>query len=183
MAIDSKKRERLVTEIIDLEMEMFLAVLNDEPDLCQEKQGSFRTMRDMSHCILSTETLMSYLVDLQAAKYEGRNLLRDKYARRKNIIPKLKTSEYIDEIIKIEGRWLRELSGKYPRTFKLGNPESKDSLSIELETYSDKTLKSYLDDVKSANDQDLNLAEMRYLRLFRALGYESISEIEEKVAV
>ena len=179
MTIDTKKRDRLLEDIINIELEMFEKAKSVDPSLGQENAEAFKTMRDMAHSILSTETLMFYLADLQNAKKDGRNLQTEKYTRIKNPVPPIKTSADIEEIIKIEGRWMRELSGKYPRTFKAGTNKFHTNQSFELETYSDKTLKSYLEDVLKAESQNFNLAEMRFLRLFRTLGYESISQIEE----
>lgn len=135
----------------------------------------------MTHSVLSTETLESYLGDLNKAKVVSRNLLTEKYARMDNKIPPLKTNPTIDNVVKIEERWMKELSEKYPHTFKVGT-SFKAYLSSELETYSDKTLTLYFKDVSKAEKEGRNLAEERYTMLFKQTGYGSIAEVERNVS-
>jgi len=172
-------REELLNEIIEIELRMFDQVRTSEPSLCKDRPGTFKVMRGMTHSVLSTKTLQSYLEDLQKAKAEGRNLLTEKYARMDNRIPPLKTNPIIDDIVEIEAHWMEELSQKYPRTFKRG-PGFKIYLSSELETYSDETLKLYFGDVSRAEKEGRNLAEERYNRLSQQIGYGSIDEMERK---
>ena len=179
---DEEKTERkrlLLNDIIEIELDMFQRVRTAEPSLCQERPETFKEMRWMTHSILSTETLESYLEDLQKAQAEGRNLLTEKYARMQNIIPALKANPVIEDIVRIEARWMKELSEKYPRTFK-GEPGFEIYLHSELETYSDKTLELYFSDVFKAEKEERNLAEERYTMLFQQIGYGSIAEAEQK---
>ncbi len=179
--MNSKKRSReeLVKNIIEIELDMFERVRSIEPSLCQELPESFKMMRGMTHSVLSIKTLKSYLEDLLEAEAGGRNLVTEKYARMDNRIPPLKDNPIIDEIVKIEERWMKELSEKYPRTFK-GGLGFKVYLSSELETYSDKTLQLYFRDISKAIKEERNLAEERYTALFQQLGYSSIAEAEKK---
>ena len=172
-------REELLNEIIEIELRMFDQVRTSEPSLCKDRPGTFKVMRGMTHSVLSTKTLQSYLEDLQKAKAEGRNLLTEKYARMDNRIPPLKSNPIIDNIVEIEARWMEELSQKYPRTFKRG-PGFKIYLSSELETYSDETLKLYFGDVSRAEKEGRNLTEERYTKLAKQIGYGSIDELEGK---
>jgi len=172
-------REELLNEIIEIELRMFDQVRTSEPSLCKDRPGTFKVMRGMTHSVLSTKTLQSYLEDLQKAKAEGRNLLTEKYARMDNRIPPLKTNPIIDDIVEIEAHWMEELSQKYPRTFKRG-PGFKIYLSSELETYSDETLKLYFGDVSRAEKEGRNLTEERYTKLAKQIGYGSIDELEGK---
>ncbi|MDY7019650.1 MAG: DUF4125 family protein [Chloroflexota bacterium] len=177
----SQKRERkeLLDGIIEIELDMFNRVRTAEPSLCQERPETFKAMRWMTHSVLSTGTLESYLGDLQKADTEGRNLLTEKYARMQNIIPLLKTNPIIEDIVKVEASWMKELSQKYPRTFK-GQYGFETYLHSELETYSDETLKFYFDDISQAEKEGRNLAEERYTVLFQEIGYGSIAEVEDK---
>ena len=52
----------------------------------------------MTHSVLSTEALQSYIEDLRKAKAEGRNLLTEKYACIDNLVPPLKTNVIIDGV-------------------------------------------------------------------------------------
>jgi len=180
MANENGNREALLNNIIKFELDMFEQVRTAELSLCKDRPETFKVMRRMTHSILSTETLESYLEDLHKAKAEGRNLLTEKYARMDNRIPPLKTNRLIDDIVKLESRWMRELSQKYPQSFKSGSGSFELYLSSELETYSDETLKLYFGDVSRAEKEGRNLAEERYTKLSQQIGYSSIDEMEKK---
>lgn len=179
MTNEKRNRQELSKSIIEIEFDMFERVRTAEPSLCKDRPETFKVMRGMTHSGLSTETLKSYLEDLHKAKAEGRNLLTEKYARMDNRIPPLKTNPIIDDIVEIEAHWMKELSEKYPYTFK-GEPTFKIYISSELETYSDKTLELYFADVSKAEKEGRNLAEEQYTMLFQQIGYSSITEVEKK---
>jgi len=180
MTNEKGNREELLDNIIKFELDMFEQVRTTEPSLCKDRPETFRVMRGMTHSVLSTNTLQSYLGDLQKAKAEGRNLLTEKYARMDNRIPPLKTNRFIDGIVKLESRWMSELSQKYPRSFKGGPGSFGVYLSSELETYSDETLRLYFGDASEAEKEGRNLAEERYTKLAQQIGYGSIDEMERK---
>jgi hypothetical protein len=173
-------REELLDNIIKFELDMFEQVRTSEPSLCKDRPETFRVMRGMSHSVLSIRTLQSYLNDLQKAKAECRNLLTEKYARMDNRILPLKSNRLISDIVKLESRWIRELSQKYPRSFWGGSGSFELYLSSELETYSDETLKLYFGDVSRAKKEGRNLAEERYTKLSERMGYSSINDMERK---
>lgn len=182
MANEKRSREELVKSIIEIELDMFERVRTAEPSLCKDRPETFKVMRGITHSVLSPETLESYLEDLHEAKSEGRNFITEKYARMDNRIPLLKDNHIIVEIVRIEECWMKELSGKYPHTFK-GGLGFKIYLSCELETYSDKTLQLYFEDVSKAEKEERNLAEERYTVLFQQAGYSSIAEADKKARV
>ncbi len=178
-SLSSKKnedRQKLLDEIIKLELDMFVQVRTNEPSLCQERPDTFKAMRRMTHIVLSTNTLQSYLIDLQKAKPDGRNLLTEKYARMDGRIPPLKENRLIGDIVKIEKAWMRELSEKYPYSFNTGPGNFEIYLSSELETYSDETLKLYFADIDRAVKEGRNLAEERFAELSRQLGHIAIGD-------
>ncbi|HUV59442.1 MAG TPA: DUF4125 family protein [Desulfatiglandales bacterium] len=74
---------------------------------------------------------------------------------------------------------MKELSEKYPHTFK-DEAGFKVYLSSELETYSDKTLELYFEDISKVEEEGRNLAEDQYTMLFQQIGYGSIAEVERK---
>jgi hypothetical protein len=176
---EKRSDEELIKSIIEIELDMFERVRTSEPSLCKDRPETFKTMRRMTHSSLSTETLESYLEDLQKANAATRNLLMEKYARMANKIPPININPAIDKIVKIEEHWMKELSEKYPNTFK-GGLGFKVYFSCELETYSDKTLGLYLKDVSKAEGEGRNLAEEQYTVLFQQIGYDSIAEVESK---
>ncbi|MFC1847802.1 DUF4125 family protein [Chloroflexota bacterium] len=174
-------REELLKEITDIELRMFLSLQTVYPSACQEQPETFRLMRTASFKVLSDETLESYLEDVREALDENRNLMELKYARIDNLIPCLNENPLIDKIVEIEGRWLEELAGRYPHTFR-GRTDYSAGIYLrsELETYSDKTLELYHRDVSGAAGEGRNLTEERYRFIFQQAGYESIDDMESE---
>lgn len=176
----SGKHAKLLNQIIKIELDMFKRIKTSEPSLCQEHPKTFEIMREMTHYVLSMETLKSYLRDLQNALKEKRNLLTEKYARMNKLIPQLKSNPIIEKIVDIESNWMNELIQKFPLTFKKRASNFETYLSCELETYSDDTLDKYFRDISDAKELKRNLAEERYSYLFHKIGYKSIKEVEKK---
>jgi len=176
---EQKDREELLREVTDIELRMFLAVEPSIPSACQEQPETFKMMRKASFYVLSNETLESYLRDLQEALEENRNLMELKYARIDDLIPCLNDNPIIDEIVEVEGNWLKELAERYPLTFK-GRAEYAAGVYLrsELETYSNETLDLYFKDVSKAIEEGRNLTEERYTFIFRQTGYDSIDDME-----
>jgi len=179
--MNQKKRQKLITDIVERELVMFLQVRTAIPSLCQERPETFRTMREMSHTVLSSDTLASYLKDLKQAEKKGRNLLTEKYARMDNVIPPLSDNPLIGEIVAIEADWMETLKQRYPKTFRGNRTPFEIYLCSELETYSDATLTLYHRDVASALQKGENLAEERYRLLFESLGYDGIDQVEHQM--
>ncbi|HEY49052.1 MAG TPA: DUF4125 family protein [Dehalococcoidia bacterium] len=178
---DKKNHESLLDEIVDIELRMFLAVEPSIPSACQEQPDAFKLMRKGSFFVLSSETLESYLQDLKEAVEDDRNLMTLKYARIDDLVPCLNTNPMIDEIVDIEGRWLKELSERYPLTFKGRSDWAADIyLRSELETYSDRTLDLYYKDISNALKKGENLTEKRYTYIFQQTGYKSIEDMEQE---
>ncbi|MFX0070437.1 MAG: DUF4125 family protein [Candidatus Hermodarchaeota archaeon] len=177
--INSKCR-KLLKQIVEIELDMFTRVRSLQPSLCQERPKTFKIMREMTHYVLSENTLKSYLLDLKKALNNNRNLITEKYARMNNQIPPLKDNPIINDIVRIERDWMNDLITQYPLTFKKHSTNFKIYLSCELETYSDETLDLYFRDISNAKEQGRNLAQERFLHLFQEIGYNSIEEVEEK---
>ncbi len=176
-----EKRERLLKDIVSLELRMFMAIEPSAPYYCQEQPEAFKLMRRSSYEVLSDETLASYLKDLEEAVEEGRNLVELKYARIDSLVAPLNNNPLIDKIVEIEGKWLKELEQKYPLTFT-----SKADFAVgvylrsELETYSDRTLELYYRDTLKALEEGRNLTAERYTYLFKQSGYTSIDDVENE---
>ena len=177
----TKDRENLLKEITDIELRMFLSVQTATPSACQEQPETFRLMRKAGFYVLSSETLQSYLNDVQEALDENRNLVELKYARIDDLIPCLNENPLIDKIVEIEKQWLTELAGKYPLTFKGRTDYSAGVyLRSELETFSNNTLELYYRDISRAVEERKNLTEERYTYVFRQTGYSSIDDVERE---
>ena len=63
----NEDRGRILDEIVAIELRMFMAVLTPGPSACQENPEALKLMRRGSFSVLSTETMESYLGDLQEA--------------------------------------------------------------------------------------------------------------------
>lgn len=176
-----EKRERLLNDIVSLELRMFMAIEPATTSFCQEQPEAFKLMRRSNYEVLSNETLASYLNDLEEAVEEGRNLVELKYARMDNLIAPLNNNPLIDKIVEIEGKWLKELEKKYPLTFTTrADFAAGVYLRSELETYSDRTLELYYSDTRKALEEGRNLTAERYTYLFRQTGYTSIDDVENE---
>lgn len=186
--MEKMSKEEMIQTILDLELQMFFNVPTAEPTRCQQAPEGFNLTRGAAFEVWSEETLFLYLGDLLSAAANGRNLLTEKYARMDNLIPPLNLNPIIDEIVKIEVAWQKELEQKYPHAVGQGNTENcGDSAGIlsfanylrcELETYSNETLASYHRDLLKALEEGRNLAEEKYTRIFQQLGYPSLSDAE-----
>ena len=181
MSDEQKAHQNLLRDIVEIEHEMFQRVRTLEPSRCKDHPETFRVMRRMSHSVLSKETLKSYFDDLKGALDNDRNLLTEKYARMDSLIPPISTNPKIEKIVSIEASWMGALIEKYPMSFKGKGKAFEIYLSRELETYSDKTLELYYNDVSKAKRDGRNLAEERYTNLFGEIGYSSISEMEKDI--
>jgi len=167
----------LIEKIIAEEQKMFLSVNAREHSACQDQPETFKLMRWMSHSVLSQATLASYLVDLESAHEEERNLMTEKYARMENLIPPIKNSPVIHDIAAIELRWMRAFRKKYPRIIQDNPADFERYLRCEYETYSDCTLHLLNKDIQNALSRNLNLVELRYRNLFKRMGYDSLDEV------
>ena len=174
------EREALLEDIVRREWDMMTAVVSDGRSLCQERPGTFRAMREMSHSVLSRDTLASYLGDLRNAEVEGRNLVTEKYARMEEQIPPVSECPLIPRIVAIESAWMKELCDAYPLTFQTAMTYFTRYESCELETYSDTTLTFLYRDVLNAREEGRNLVRERYQNLFEKLGHGTLAEIEEQ---
>ena len=174
------ERSALVEEIVEREWNMMSAVVSDGRSLCQERPGTFRAMREMSHSVLSRDTLASYLGDLENAHVDGRNLVTEKYARMEGQIPPLSECPLIPRIVAIESAWMKELCAAFPLTFQAAVSSFAAYESCELETYSDTTLTLLYRDVLAAREMGRNLVRERYEHLFGKLGQGTLVEVEAR---
>lgn len=199
-------RSKLIAEIIKREWEMFSNVSNKGGRAsCQEDPKTFKIMRSSFMSIWSEKTLESYRKDLVRAQEDGRNLMTEKYARMmeftspeeyaqiKQHLPLLNAESFsvIDEIVKIDLEWKKELAIQYPHLHKRSRPlySSEDTkygtsfetyLRGELLTYSLKTLKLYYEDIQDLKVQNLNGSEMILDHTVKQYGFNSLAEANEK---
>ncbi|MBC8393603.1 MAG: DUF4125 family protein [Deltaproteobacteria bacterium] len=186
-------KEKLIEEILDRELEMFVSVPSKYPAPCQSDPQGFRIMRSSHFSTWAEDSLASYLNDLKAAAEQGRNLMTLKYARMDNLIPKLHDNPLvenkIDSIVSIQLKWQKEMAGRYPYLIGKGRQiEDTEAtcgatsfttyLRGELETYSEDTLACLYRDIIEAEEIGLNLTESLYLYMVKRLGYGSLEDAE-----
>ena len=185
------KIENIIAEILELELEMFLSVISDQPYSCQKDTEGFKLHREAQFNIWKEDTLSSYLEDLNQAKKEGSNLMTIKYARMENLIPRNNFNPLIEEIVKLKMIWQQEMINKYPNLMTGGRPLSTLDDSInetsfetylrgELETYSDHTLTLLHRDLIDLFKTGINGTIRIYENLTKMLGYKSIEAADQK---
>jgi hypothetical protein len=177
-----EEQERIITQIIALEQEMFEHINTYEHSPCQDRLKTFRLMRWMTHSVLSLDILQSYLEDLRQARDAGRNVMTEKYAHIDDLIPEGEGSRaVIERIVSAEDAWMTEVRQAFPRSFPRGGEGFHTYISGELETLSPRTMSMLELYVDKAREQGRNLVRERYENLFRKLGYASLAAFEEKL--
>lgn len=178
------EQEKLIDEIVEYELEMFLEVQNvGGMSNCQQHPKAFKVMRKMSHSVQDTAFLQSYLSDLKQAKEQQRNFMVEKYALMDNLIPDLMVDDRIDIIVDREAEWRDIMATMYPHI--VGREDSahfRRYLQSELQTLSPESLAAYYDTVVTAFNQGRNLVQERYAYLMQLLGYASLEEREKQLA-
>jgi hypothetical protein len=182
--------KNILTKIIELELEMFLAVPADGTYSCQQDPEGFRLHRRAQFSIWSEDALQSYLDDLYRAKKNAINLMTIKYARMDNLLPAENFNPHIDEIVTIQLRWQTEMVRKYPYLMAGARHLSQTEgptfdtsfetyLRAELETYSEATLALLYRDMIKCEKAGINGSEKLYAYLVDALGYDSIEAADQ----
>jgi hypothetical protein len=175
------KTENLISRIVDLEWEMLSGVENrDGKAPCQEDPQTFRIIRSGGFMVWSTDTLESYLADLEAARDAGRNLMTEKYARMEGLIGPINPDALalIEEIVTRECKWAEEFRQRYPHV-RMGRPiyasEAPPSVVAaetysrgELETYSMRTLGLYRRDNQELEAGGQNRIELAALHMSKS---------------
>lgn len=178
----SVARATLLHEIIEKELDMFLATPNQGGTAnCQQNPQGFRIMRRMSLSPLSDATLAHYLDDLRHAETQGRNFMVEKYGRMDSLIPPLQANPLIDDIVRAETAFIQTASAQYPHVIRHGgNSAFQNYLRCEAETYSPATLESYSADLRRAQQLGRNPAIERFRCLAHLLGKPSLEAFERE---
>jgi len=162
-----KSSSELISEIVEIELKMFLAVPGDGSGNCQQNPEAFKIHRKAQFCIWSDQTLSSYLDDLTRAEQEGDNLMTKKYAIIQGLLPQTNNSPHLSDILQIQLDWQEEMINNHPKLKGKTRPLTDDEAATqlvsfksyangELETYSEKTLELLYADLKGLADKDVN---------------------------
>ncbi|SDF26826.1 DUF4125 family protein [Desulfovibrio legallii] len=180
----AEARERLLREIVERELEMFLATPNEGgPAVCQQRPEGFRIMRRMTLGVLREATLAAYADDLRRAAAAGRNLMVEKYARMDDRLPPVREDPRMDALVAAESAFMDAAAKAYPHVIRrdAGGGFAR-YLRCELETLSPGTLAAYGEDVAQARREGRNLAVERYRVLARLLGKPGLEALEAAAA-
>lgn len=181
----------LLSEVLDLEWEMFSEVRSAGSAACQSAPGNFRSIRGSLFSLWTDEMLASYRHDLVAARTAGRNLLMEKYARMDGLLPPPPANPMIEIILDIELDWQRDLRERYPalyarccRQTDLAEDGSDFAIYLrgELETYGYDTVELYYANVDGAARAGRNLAVEALQQLVLAAGYADVDQAEKHLS-
>jgi hypothetical protein len=179
------KKADLIDRVLGIELEWFLNVNPGTISECQRSPAAFKLMRGCNFETWSENTLALYLEHLRDAQSQGKNLMREKYAKMEKLLPCENSSSILTENLAIQEGWQQEARDKYPRILKRGDGAGFNwYLRCELDTYSPAVLESYLNDLKEASREERNLVIETYQRIAIKLGHNSLDEwyheLEEK---
>jgi hypothetical protein len=174
-------KERILEQILEIEVEMFLRVPTENEPSCRAHMEDMQLHRRGQFAGWSGQTCESYLEDLKRAKAAGKNLMTLKYARMDNLIPPLSGNPLIHQIRRRFLQWQKEVIARYPNIMRGARDMADFSnyLGAELETYSDETLELLAADVEACHQAAGNMSLEVYRFLARQAGYASIEHMEE----
>ncbi|MDR1574092.1 MAG: DUF4125 family protein [Clostridiales Family XIII bacterium] len=197
----------LTDKILAIEWDMFDKVKNVSGRAdCQDDRETFDIMRRSQFEAWGEEVLLSYLVDLEEALAQGRNLLTEKYAYIMEYTAPLEFQEIKDLLppLSDEKRALArqitdlclssydEIARDYPllaargrplyRTQEdAGYPSAESYMLGELSTFSLRTLQLYLDYLSALCASKRNVSRMILENSMRKYGFASLADAEARL--
>ena len=199
------KHMELVNAIVEAEWKAFDEVKNEGGRAsCQDDWNTFSKMRKSQYMTWSVEMIESFLADMNEAKAKGWNLITEKYGRMEastapeeyakieKSLPQRddKTRAIVEEIVKIQVKFMEELAEDYPNVAKSArsihtyedsewNTSYETYLRGELLTYSEQTLALYGKYVVEHVNNEKNLAVEIMNNTAILYGYKSIDDLEK----
>ena len=195
------EKEKIINEILEKEWKYFsnLNNIGGRAD-CQDNREDFIIMRKSQWETFNEETLLSYLEDLnsknnplfqkyaQMMKYNS----PEEYKKIKDILEKAsdEKTDLVNKIMFIYMEWEKEFFERYPIFSSMGRPlysSEDDNIETSIETYlrgellsySEKTLKLYLNYVIDNKEKNINLAIKNMDNLARMQGFNDSNDVEE----
>ena len=195
------EKEKIIKKILEKEWKYFsnLNNIGGRAD-CQDNREDFIIMRKSQWETFNEETLLSYLEDLnsknnplfqkyaQMMKYNS----PEEYKKIKDILEKAsdEKTDLVNKIMFIYMEWEKEFFERYPIFSSMGRPlysSEDDNIETSIETYlrgellsySEKTLKLYLNYVIDNKEKNINLAIKNMDNLARMQGFNDSDEVEE----
>ena len=195
------EKEKIINKILEKEWKYFsnLNNIGGRAD-CQDNREDFIIMRKSQWETFNVETLLSYLEDLnsknnplfqkyaQMMKYNS----PEEYEKIKDILEKAseEKTDLVNKIMFIYMEWEKEFFERYPIFSSMGRPlysSEDDNIETSIETYlrgellsySEKTLKLYLNYVIDNKEKNINLAIKNMDNLAKMQGFNDSDEVEE----
>ena len=195
------EKEKIINKILEKEWKYFsnLNNIGGRAD-CQDNREDFIIMRKSQWETFNEETLLSYLEDLnsknnplfqkyaQMMKYNS----PEEYEKIKDILEKAseEKTDLVNKIMFIYMEWEKEFFERYPIFSSMGRPlysSEDDDIETSIETYlrgellsySEKTLKLYLNYVIDNKEKNINLAIKNMDNLARMQGFNDSNDVEE----
>ena len=195
------EKEKIIEKILEKEWKYFsnLNNIGGRAD-CQDNREDFIIMRKSQWETFNEETLLSYLEDLnsknnplfqkyaQMMKYNS----PEEYEKIKDILEKAseEKTDLVNKIMFIYMEWEKEFFERYPIFSSMGRPlysSEDDNIETSIETYlrgellsySEKTLKLYLNYVIDNKEKNINLAIKNMDNLARMQGFNDSNDVEE----
>lgn len=199
--------KEMVQQIIDTEWNMFDDVHNigGRAD-CQDDQRTFTIMRASQLENWSEEMLASYAGDLVNAQLEGRNPLAEKYGymmrwthpdefrKIEDQLPPVSDEKeaMIRQICDQQVEWQEETAREFPKLAghgrvihqseeKWGATSFETYMLGELSTYSETTLRFYLEWIRKLKSEGRNMNREILLYTVKEYGYQSLQDAEKKL--
>ena len=194
------EKEKIIEKILEKEWKYFsnLNNIGGRAD-CQDNREDFIIMRKSQWETFNEETLLSYLEDLnsknnplfqkyaQMMKYNS----PEEYEKIKDILEKAsdEKTDLVNKIMFIYMEWEKEFFERYPIFSSMGRPlysSEDDNIETSIETYlrgellsySEKTLKLYLNYVIDNKEKNINLAIKNMDNLARMQGFNDSDDVE-----
>ena len=193
-----------IAAILQIEWQMFQGIQDIEGRAsCQDDMQAFITMRMSQFLAWDSDSLESYLLDLQLAADGGANLFQEKYARMlqhtdpesytsiQHLLPAISPfkQELIEVIVRIQLNWQMEYAQRYPTLAAHSRPilTSHDDLTEtsfesylrgELYTYSDRTLALYAKHLAKLRERGENITLLSMAFLAKMSGFDDVEMME-----
>lgn len=203
MGIVMEQTERMLSELLVMEWEMFTSVNHSSGRAaCQDDKKTFMIMRTSQFLAWDEITLASYYDDVKCAAAAGRNMMTEKYAR---MMERTWPEEYrqlegrlervqeekkllVMDILNRQMELLKKLDKKYAKVVRRGRPlysyedtgedtSTETYLYGELQTYSVKTLQCYLRHIDNLQKEGRSLNEEILTITARFYGFSSLGSV------
>lgn len=200
----AEQKEKQVAVLVDYEWKAFDKVQGvDGRATCQDDFETFQIMRSSQFYVWEDALCESYREDLESAQAQGRNLVSEKYGfmmesndpqgfeKIRQQLPEMSSEKEreIEEILTLQMAMVLALEKKYPRFVSQGRSLRREEDSIyntsyetylrgELCSYSEKTVKLYLEMLKNHQKEGINTAKRYMEQVAKQYGYLSLKSAE-----